>query len=88
MNIPANRVFDTACTEEVLLQGVIDLLAISPFGAEIIDYKYSVLNAEGLKRKYRKQLELYAYAVEKSLGIKVIRKTLVNILTGETALID
>ncbi len=88
VNIPANLVFDTDCTEEVLLQGVIDLLVISPVGAEIIDYKYSVLNAEGLIRKYRKQLELYAYAVEKSLGVKVIRKTLVNIFTGETAEVD
>ncbi|MBP5467600.1 MAG: UvrD-helicase domain-containing protein, partial [Clostridia bacterium] len=88
VNIPANLAFDTDCTEEVLLQGVIDLLAVSPSGAEIIDYKYSVLNADSLKRKYRKQLELYAYAAEKSLGVKVIRKTLVNIFTGETAEVD
>nr|MBO4517856.1 UvrD-helicase domain-containing protein [Clostridia bacterium] len=85
VNIPANLILDTDCTEEVLLQGVIDLLAVSQSGAEIIDYKYSALNAESLKLKYRKQLELYAYAVEKSLGVKVIKKTLVNILTGETA---
>ena len=88
VNVPANLIFDTTDTEDVLLQGVIDLLAISDSGAEIIDYKYSALNAESLILKYRKQLELYAYAVEKSLGVKVIRKTLVNILTGETAEVD
>ena len=88
VNVPANLIFDTTDTEDVLLQGVIDLLAISDSGAEIIDYKYSVLNAESLILKYRKQLELYAYAVEKSLGVKVIRKTLVNIFTGETSEVD
>ena len=88
VNVPANLIFDTADTEEVLLQGIIDLLAISSGGAEIIDYKYSVLSTESLKQKYCKQLELYAYAVEKSLGIKVIKKTLVNIFTGETVGVD
>ena len=75
--------FDTEETEPVLLQGVIDLLAVSDKGAEIIDYKYSVLNSESLKIKYAKQLNLYAYAVESALKIKVIKKSLVNIFTGE-----
>lgn len=83
VNISANRIFDTDSDEEVLLQGVIDLLAVFGDTAEIIDYKYSVLNAESLKRKYAAQLDLYAYAVERALNIKVISKTLVNVFTGE-----
>ena len=88
VNIPANALFGTTETEPVLVQGVIDLLAISENGAEIIDYKYSVLKGENLKNKYAKQLDLYAYAVETSLGIKVIGKTLVNIFTGEVVKVD
>ncbi len=88
VNIAANRVFDTAATEEVLLQGIIDLLAVSGDIAEIVDYKYSVLSAESLKQKYGKQLTLYAFAAEKAAGIKVVKKTLVNILTGETVAVD
>ena len=84
VNIAANRVFDTTSTEEVLLQGVIDLLAVKGDTAEIIDYKYSVLSAESLKRKYAAQLDLYAYAVSRALNLKVISKTLVNLFTGET----
>lgn len=84
VNIPASRLFDTDEDEQVLLQGVIDLMAVSGDTAEIIDYKYSVLDAESLKKKYFEQLELYAYAAEKVLGVKVASKTLVNIFTGET----
>lgn len=88
VNIPANRVFKTDSGEEVLLQGVIDLLAVDGETAEIIDYKYSALSGESLKRAYREQLSLYAYAAEKSLGVKVMGKTLVNLFTGETVSAD
>ena len=52
-----------------------------------MDYKYSTLSEEGLKARYKKQLDLYAYAVEKVLEKKVVRKTLVNIFTGQTVFI-
>ena len=70
-------------SEKMLLQGIIDLLVIDEGGAEIIDYKYSMLKGESLKNKYKSQLDLYAMAVENSLNVKVKRKTLVNVLSGE-----
>ena len=88
VNIAAKRVFNTDSDEEVLLQGVIDLLAISDDTAEIVDYKYSSLSKEDLKRKYGEQLNLYAYAAERALGVKVVSKTLVNIYTGETVRVE
>ena len=88
VNIAAAKVFDTDSDEEVLLQGVIDLLAVSGNTAEIVDYKYSSLGKEGLKRKYGEQLNLYAYAAERALGVKVLSKTLVNIFTGETVRVE
>ncbi|MBQ7348630.1 MAG: PD-(D/E)XK nuclease family protein, partial [Clostridia bacterium] len=88
VNIPANKVFDTDSDTSVLVQGVIDLLAVGDGGAEIIDYKYSSLNAESMQKRYRDQVNLYAYAAETVLNIKVIKKTLVNIFTGEVAIIQ
>lgn len=84
VNVKASEVFDTPSDEQILVQGVIDLLAINGDNAEIIDYKYSSLSASSLELKYKKQLDLYAYAVEKVLNKKVIKKTLVNVFTGET----
>ncbi len=69
--------------EQVLVQGVIDLLAVEQDCASIIDYKYSTMTSSSLKEKYSLQLELYALAVEKVLKLKVKKKILVNILTGE-----
>jgi ATP-dependent helicase/nuclease subunit A len=69
--------------EKVVLQGVIDLLAVGKTEAIIVDYKYSTLNKDGLVGKYKKQLELYAWAVERVLGKKVAAKKIVNIFTGE-----
>lgn len=88
VNIAANRVFKTESDEEVLLQGVIDLIALSGEQAEIVDYKYSRLPADALRRKYAEQLNLYAYAAERSVGVKVVKKTLVNIFTGETVAVE
>ena len=83
INVPASFVTDTPSTEKVLVQGVIDLLAVKDNKAQIIDYKYSVHGEKVLRERYSKQLELYAYAVEKALGIKVTKKVIVNIFTGD-----
>ena len=88
VNVEANKILDTESFEPVLVQGVIDLLAVKDGVAEIIDYKYSSLSSDSLKIKYKKQLDLYAYAVEKVLGKKVVGKTLVNIFTGESVQVD
>ncbi len=83
--IEADKVLDTDSKEPLVLQGVIDLLSIDKDGASIIDYKYSSLEKESLKRQYKKQLELYAFAVNKVLGLKIKKMVLVNLFTGETA---
>ncbi|MDY6367270.1 MAG: PD-(D/E)XK nuclease family protein, partial [Clostridia bacterium] len=70
------------------LQGVIDLLAVDKYDAYVIDYKYSAHDGITLKERYKKQLDLYAYAVEKSLNLKVKGKFIVSLLTGETISID
>lgn len=88
VDVCASEIFSTDSKEKVTIQGVIDLLVIDGDYAEIIDYKYSALTTKSLKEKYKKQLDLYAYAVEKVLGKKVKKKTLINIFTGETVNIE
>lgn len=88
VTIPARDVLDVETESDILLQGVIDLLVIDGDKAKIVDYKYSKLSAEGLKRKYSLQLSLYAYAVEKVLGVKVSDKIIVSLMSGEIVKID
>ena len=81
---PAKEVIDgTLSDEKVLLQGVIDLLAIDADGAYLVDYKYSSKGRDALIQTYAKQLRLYKYAVETSLGIKVKKTYIVSLLSGE-----
>lgn len=82
--VPAEMVLDTQSKESLVLQGVIDLLSIDSDGAIIVDYKYSSLEKESLKRQYKKQLEIYAYATNKVLGYQIKKMVLVNLFTGET----
>lgn len=58
-----------------VVQGVIDLLILRDGEAEIIDYKSGFLT-DARKQKYNKQLDLYAIAVEKLLGIPVTQKSI------------
>lgn len=81
--IPAKEVEQTDSEENIVVQGIIDLLAINDKQAKIFDYKYSSLDSESLKIKYQKQLKLYALAVEKVLGVSVTDKTLINLFTGD-----
>ncbi len=88
VNLPANELFPTDSTAEILVQGVIDLLITGNDGAVIFDYKYSALPEEKLKEKYAGQLRLYAKAAEKALKIKVIGKSVISLLTGAQIFID
>jgi ATP-dependent helicase/nuclease subunit A len=81
---PANEVIDgVSSTENVMLQGVIDLLAIDGDKAYIIDYKYSAKNPENIVKTYAKQLSLYKTAVENALKIKVEKTVILNLFYGQ-----
>jgi len=88
VSVDGDMVINTTSKETVLMQGIIDLLAVDDKEAVIIDYKYSVLSKENLKNKYAKQLNLYAYALEKATGIKVKTKAIINVFRGESVIID
>ncbi len=67
--------------ENVLIQGIIDLLAIKNDTCILIDYKLSTIKKdEDLIAHYKTQLTLYKDAIEKCLNLKVTNVYLVNIL--------
>ena len=68
-----------------MFQGAIDLLAVSDEGdVRVIDYKYSVGDAEYLKNHYALQLALYRKVTARimKLPLEKIRCTIVNIYRG------
>lgn len=79
--LPARQIAGVSSDGETLFQGVIDLLAVSKEGVEIVDYKYSGKSAAELSRFYAPQLRLYRAATAKIWKIKEenIRMTIVNI---------
>ena len=89
IKIEANRIFDTSCTDLVLIQGVIDLLVIDNDGIEIIDYKLSTIaKEEDIIKKYQKQIYLYRYAAENILNIQSKKLEIINILSESVINID
>ena len=75
---------DYSGDEQVLVQGIIDLLAIKGDEAIIADYKFSSLaRSEDLVLRYEKQLRLYALAVKKVLNKKIVGLYLVNIYSAK-----
>ena len=66
---------------QILVQGIIDLIAIKDGNAILIDYKLSKIQKdEDIVKKYKKQMQLYKLAIEGSLGVSVEKVYLVNIL--------
>lgn len=80
----ANEISDTKAKGDVLVQGIVDLLAVKGDKAIIVDYKYSEKNVTRLKETYAYQLALYKKAVEKTLKLKVEKTILFNINSVES----
>lgn len=80
----ANEISNTNATGDVLVQGIIDLLAVKGDKAIIVDYKYSKKSISHLKETYAYQLALYKKAVEQTLKLKVEKTILFNLNTVES----
>lgn len=76
LKLRADEIMDTPSTDEVLLQGTIDLI-IEGRENIIVDYKRTgIENEKKIAEIYRKQLDLYAMAAEKIMGIKIHKKVI------------
>ena len=82
VGLPASKLYEGASEDTVLVQGVIDLLAVRGDEAVVVDYKYSHLPAEALRAHYAPQMEVYVAAAAQWPGVRTVRACLVNILCG------
>ena len=69
---------------KVMIQGVIDLIIIRDGKAIVIDFKTNnTRNETALMNQYRLQLQIYALALEKAIGVKVDEKFLYSFKMGK-----
>lgn len=87
LNLPARDILDVDSDDRVLLQGTVDLFVNGGDGENIlVDFKYSRKSPSRVKERYKKQLDLYAMAIEECLGVKVDRKVI--FMLGKNIAID
>lgn len=71
MKLKLNEIFENSSDEEIMVQGVVDLISIGEKNI-LIDFKYSdIKNENKLKEKYFYQLKIYKLAVEKAFNINL-----------------
>ncbi|MBQ7095938.1 MAG: UvrD-helicase domain-containing protein [Clostridia bacterium] len=72
--LPASDLFGEKAEGEILIQGVLDCYSVRGNEAVILDYKTDhVESEEQLIRRYGVQMELYAEALKRIKGLKVVR---------------
>ena len=83
INLKSGEIYNDDSNENVLVQGIIDLYYINNNDEIIlVDYKTDLVEEgeeQNLVDKYKKQLELYARALEKSLDKNVSKKYIYSV---------
>lgn len=83
INIKSDDIYKDGSDENILVQGIIDLYYINENDEIIlVDYKTDWVeqgHEQELSEKYKKQLEIYSDALEKSLDRKVSKKYLYSV---------
>ena len=81
MNIPYNQLVKSDILDNILVQGVVDLIIVKNGKAIIIDYKMTTItDPQILASKYRLQLLSYQKAVQSALNCEVTSKILYSFL--------
>ena len=71
-------------SQEVLVQGIMDVYFEEPDGIVLADYKTDyVKTKEELARRYEKQLQIYGQALEQMTGKKVKERIIYSFCLGE-----
>ena len=88
MNIPHNEVVKNGTDDEILVQGIVDLIILGKKNI-LIDYKLSTQkDNQRLVDKYALQLHLYKKATEHALGVKIDEVYILHINKKELVRID
>ena len=83
VRIEANKAYNTLTDEEILLQGTSDCYFVKDGKITLIDFKTNKnTDKQHIKQEYHKQMELYAYAIEKVTGMKVDKKVIYTARNG------
>jgi len=90
LNIPYNKIVKSSNVEDnILIQGVVDLVVIKGEQAVLIDYKTNrQKNDDIMREKYEIQLDCYKIAVENALKKKVTSKILYSFFKDCEILFD
>lgn len=84
VRIEADKTFETNRKDNILLQGTSDCYFIKNNEITLIDFKTNKNTDENyIKSEYSKQMELYAYAIEKVTGLKVVKKVIYTAQNGK-----
>ena len=84
--VPASDYEPGLGEEEILLQGVVDLFAVTHGTVTVVDFKTDRVSGDGLARRaeeYRPQLQAYSRALEQILELPVTRRVLYFFHAGE-----
>ena len=86
LNLPHNELFGTGTVKEhILLQGIIDAFFIEDDEIVLVDYKTDHVKTEDiLVGRYKKQLELYAKALESITGKRVKERLIYSVTLGKS----
>lgn len=88
MKVAASSVIDGADNTKILVQGVVDLLALGEQNY-LFDFKLTKnQNTVAIVQKYKKQIALYKTAIEQALGKGIDKCFLVLIATGQLLEVD
>ncbi len=80
--VSPKEILENGSENKILIQGKIDFFSIGK-KVILIDYKFSNLSREKLIEKYKKQLKIYAFALEEAINRRVDEVYLINIKNGE-----
>lgn len=84
--VPARKYYPVTGEDEILLQGVIDCFFETDEGLAIIDFKTDYVNEKTIEEKaasYAPQLDVYAYALGRITGKKILHKYLFFFAVGK-----
>ena len=86
LRLPHNELFEgSTIPEDVLLQGIIDAFFMEEDEIVLVDYKTDHVRDEAtLIGRYKKQLDLYARALESITGKTVKEKLIYSVILGKT----
>ena len=71
-----------SCGDDVLVQGIVDLLLVTENGMIVVDYKTGNITKSVLE-KYTNQINLYSNAIERAYGEKVNKRYIASLNSGE-----